>query len=158
MKKALLSGLGLLFLASMVSAQAMAAKAGGASTPDELRQRWVAAANAKDAAGLTALYTDDAMVMPSNAPTAKGRTAVQGVWKGLMDQGAHDITLTKVSGAMASDWGYEVGTYSAMFGTSQDKGKYMLSLKKGKDGKWLIQEDIFNSDMPCAAPAGAPAR
>ena len=153
MKKALLSGLGLLFLASMVSAQA-AAK--GASTPDELRQRWMAAANSKDAAGITALYTDEAMVMPSNAPTAKGRTAVQGVWKGLIDQGAHDVKLTKVGGAMAADWGYEVGTYSAMFGTSQDKGKYMLSLKKGKDGKWLIHEDIFNSDMPCPpAPASA---
>ena len=156
MKKALSSAIGILFLASMAAAQA-ASKAGGASTPDELRQRWVAAANAKDAAGLTALYTDDAMVMPSNAPTAKGRTAVQGVWKGLMDQGAHDITLTKVGGAQTNDWGYEVGTYSAMFGTSQDKGKYMLSLKKGKDGKWLIHEDIFNSDMPCA-PASAPAK
>jgi uncharacterized protein (TIGR02246 family) len=157
MKKALFSSLGLLFLASMVSAQAMAAKAGGASSPDEVRQRWVAAANAKDAAGLAALYTDDALLMPANTAAVKGRAAIQNSWKGMLDQGAHDISLKKVGGAQAADWGYEVGTYSAMFGTSPDKGKYMLSLKRGKDGKWLIHEDIFNSDMPCA-PATAPAK
>jgi uncharacterized protein (TIGR02246 family) len=156
MRKALFSGLGLLFLASMASAQAMAAK--GASTPDELRQRWVAAANAKDAAGLAALYTDDALLMPTNMASVKGRAAIQSSWKGMLDQGAHDISLKKVGGAQAADWGYEVGTYSAMFGTSPDKGKYMLSVKKGKDGKWLIHEDIFNSDMPCTPAPAAPAK
>lgn len=158
MRKALFSGLGLLFLATMVSAQAMAAKGGGASSPDEIRQRWVAAANSKDAAGLAGLYTDDALLMPSNMASVKGRAAIQASWKGMLDQGAHNVSLTRVSGAQAGEWGYEVGTYSAMFGNSPDKGKYMLSLKKGKDGKWLIQEDIFNSDMPCAAPPAAAAK
>jgi len=154
MKKALFSGIGLLLLAGMASAQAGGTKAAGGSSPDDVRQRWVAAANAKDAAGLAALYTEDAVLMPTNMASVKGRTAIQSSWKSMLDQGAHDVALTKTGGAMASDWGYEVGTYSAMFGSSPDKGKYMLSLKKGKDGKWMIHEDIFNSDMPCmAAPA-----
>ena len=155
MRKALFSGVAVLFLASMVSAQASGAKAaGGGSSADDVRQRWVAAANAKDAAGLAALYTEDAVLMPTNMASVKGRTAIQSSWKAMLDQGAHDVSLTKTGGAMAADWGYEVGTYSAMFGSSPDKGKYMLSLKKGKDGRWMIHEDIFNSDMPCmAAPA-----
>ena len=75
----------------------------------------------------------------------------------MLDQGAHDISFRRENWAARRrpTEGYGgIGTYSAMFGTSPDKGKYMLSLKKGKDGKWMIHEDIFNSDMPCApAPA-----
>ena len=153
MRKALLSVLGVLLFASFASAQGStkATKAGGAATPDELRERWAAAANAKDAAGIAALYMEDALLMPSNAPTAKGRVAIQAALQGMLEQGAHDISLSKVDGGMSGSWGYEAGTYGATFGTSKDKGKYLLTLKKGADGKWLIQDDIFNSDMPCAA-------
>ena len=56
MRKALFSGVAVLFLASMVSAQASGAKAaGGGSSADDVRQRWVAAENAKDAEGFAAL-------------------------------------------------------------------------------------------------------
>ena len=154
MRKALLSTLGLLLAAAVASAQATAAKAGGASTPDELRSRWTAAANAKDAAGIAALYMENALLMPPNAAAVKGRAAIQAFFQGMIDQGAHDITLGKVDGGTSGSWGYEAGTFAATFGTAKDAGKYLLSLKKGADGKWLIQDDIFNSDMPCApAPA-----
>ena len=133
MRKALLAGLCVLFVSSIAAAQAMAAK-GGASSPEDSRARWVAAANAKDAAGIAALYTDDAMLMPPNTAAVKSRTAIQAHWKGMLDQGAHDITLAKVAGGQSGDWAYEAGTYGAMFGTSPDKGKYLLTLKRARTG------------------------
>jgi uncharacterized protein (TIGR02246 family) len=121
-----------------------------------LRQAWVTGANAKDAAAVAALYTDDATLMAPNAPTSKGRAAIQSSWKNLLDQGARDVVLTPVRGGTSGNMGFEAGTYSFTMGPAgaqgfTDKGKYLMTVKKGADGKWRIQDDMFNSDLPCPA-------
>ncbi|HEY6050235.1 MAG TPA: nuclear transport factor 2 family protein, partial [Thermoanaerobaculia bacterium] len=125
MRKALFSALGVLLVAGVASAQAMGAKSGGAATPDELRTRWMAAANAKDGAGIAALYMENALLMPPNAAAVKGRAAIQAFFQGMIDQGAHDITLGKVDAGTSGSWAYEAGTYGATFGTTKDTGKYL---------------------------------
>jgi uncharacterized protein (TIGR02246 family) len=152
MSKAAIISVVFLLVAGISSAQS-ASKASGAATPDEIRQRWMAAGNAKDAAGVAALYADDAMVMPPNAAVVKGRAGIQSFWKGMLDQLASNVTLTRVGGWQGGDTGYEAGTYAAMMGTANDTGKYLITFKKGADGKWLITNDIFNSDLPCPPPA-----
>jgi len=152
-KVAIVSSLALL-LAAVSSAQ-MASKATGAGAGDEIRQKWMAAGNAKDAAAIAALYAEDAMVMPPNAAAVKGRAAIQAFWKGMVDQLGSKVTLTKVSGWQGGDTGYEAGTFAAMMGGVNDSGKYLIIFKKGADGKWLITNDIFNSDLPCPPPASA---
>jgi uncharacterized protein (TIGR02246 family) len=154
MRKAVIVSVVLLLLAGISTAQS-ASKAGGAATADEIRQRWMAAGNAKDAAGIAALYAEDAMVMPPNAAAVKGRAAIQSFWKGMVDQLGSNVTLTRVGGWQGGDTGYEAGTYAAMMGTVNDTGKYLITFKKGADGKWLITNDIFNSDLPCPPPAPA---
>ncbi len=154
MRKAVFTSVVFLLVTGLSSAQS-ASKAAGAATPDEIRQRWAAAANAKDAAGIAALYADDAMVMPPNGAAVSGRAGIQSFWKGMVDQLTGRVTLTRVGGWQGGDAGYEAGTYAAMMGTGNDTGKYLLTLKKGADGKWLINNDIFNSDLPCPPPAPA---
>ena len=138
-----------------ISSAQTASKAAGAGAADEIRQKWMAAANAKDAAAIAALYVEDAMVMPPNAEPVKGRAAIQTFWKGMVDSLASKVTLARVSGWQGGDTGYEAGTFSAKMGTMDDKGKYLITFKKGADGKWLIANDIFNSDLPCPPPAPA---
>jgi ketosteroid isomerase-like protein len=154
MRKVAIVSLVSLLLAGISSAQ-MASKAAGAGAADELRQKWMAAANAKDAAGIAALYAEDAMVMPANAAAVKGRAAIQSLWKGMVDQLGSNVTLTRVGGWQGGDTGYESGTFAAMMGGVNDTGKYLITFKKGADGKWLITNDIFNSDLPCPPPAPA---
>lgn len=151
MRKVAIVSLVSLLLAAFSSAQ-MASKA---AAGDEIRQKWMAAGNAKDAAAIAALYAEDAMVMPPNAAAVKGRAAIQAFWKGMVDQLGSKVTLTKVSGWQGGDTGYEAGTFAAMMGGVNDSGKYLISFKKGADGKWLITNDIFNSDLPCPPPAPA---
>jgi uncharacterized protein (TIGR02246 family) len=155
MRKSAIAASLLLLAAGLVSAQT--GTSAGAAAPaglTQIRQAFVTAANAKDAAALTALYTDDALLMPSNSPAVKGRAAIMAFWKGMLDQGARDVSLGWTAGALMSDSGYEAGTYTftmapASGQPASDKGKYLLTVKKGADGKWRINNDIFNSDLPC---------
>src|ERR1700738_4170546 len=128
MRKAVFTSVVFLLVTGISSAQ-NASKDAGAAPPDEIRHRWTAAATAKDAAGIAALYADDATVMPPNAAPVKGRAAIQSFWKGMVDQLTGKVTLARVGGWQGGDTGYEAGTYSAAMGTGTDTGKYLLTLK-----------------------------
>ena len=48
----------------------------------------------------------------------------------------------------SGDLGYSTGTYTATFGETTDKGKYVTIWRKQSDGSWKVVEDVFNSDLP----------
>ncbi len=155
MKKVVLLALAVVLIAAGLQALPAAKSSGDTSGLARLQTEWVAAANAKDSAKLAALYAENAVLMPPNAPMAKGRPAIQAVWKGMMDQNARDIVLTSIDRSVSGDLGYEAGTYTLNMGApggpvASDKGKYLMTVRRGPGGKWLIQNDIFNSDLPCS--------
>jgi ketosteroid isomerase-like protein len=117
-----------------------------------------AAVGRGDAAGLAALYTDDAVLMPPNHPAVNGRAAIQEFFKGMFAQGARNPKLMQTAAVGSGSAGYEVGTFEFDLGPAaapmHDKGKYIVGMKRSPNGKWLIADDIFNSDLPCPpAPA-----
>jgi uncharacterized protein (TIGR02246 family) len=153
-----------LLVAAAASAQVAAKKSAAAAAAEpsalvQLQKEWAAAANAKDSAKIASLYAEDAVLMPPNAPVVNGRAAIQAFWQGMLDQGARDISLATIAGSVSGDTGYEAGTYRLTMAVAggtpvSDNGKYLMTVQRGKDGKWLIRNDIFNSDLPCApAPA-----
>jgi uncharacterized protein (TIGR02246 family) len=114
---------------------------------------WAKQYNAGNAAGVTALYTDDAKAMPPNSDFATGKAGITAVWQGMMDSGAKSGKLTTVEVMGSGDSAVEVGTYEVMDkdGKTLDKGKYMVHWKK-VGSAWKLHRDIWNSSMP-AAPA-----
>ena len=59
---------------------------------------------------------------------------------------------------MIGDVAYEVGTYKQSLmamtggGMSDDKGKYIVLLKKDASGAWVITHAMYNTDIPLPAP------
>jgi hypothetical protein len=55
---------------------------------------------------------------------------------------------------VSGDLGWEWNTFTVtdQTGATVDTGKYVTVYAR-RDGKWLIVRDIWNSDMPPAAPA-----
>jgi uncharacterized protein (TIGR02246 family) len=117
-----------------------------------------AAVGRGDAAGLAALYTEDAVVMPPNHPAVNGRAAIQEFFTGMLAQGVRNMKLAQTTVTGSGSTGYEVGSYEFDLGPAgapvHDKGKYIVGMKRSASGKWLIAHDIFNSDLP-APPAPA---
>ena len=117
--------------------------------------RWLQLVKAKDAAAIASLYAEDGAVMPPNAPSGKGRTAIQKTWASMMQTPGFDLTFVpeQIIVSSSGDMALDRGTYRlaiAPNGTATtDSGKYVVVWRK-IGSEWKAAADIFNSDLPAS--------
>ncbi|MGA7411773.1 MAG: DUF4440 domain-containing protein, partial [Bryobacteraceae bacterium] len=115
------------------------------------------AAADRDLDATISYYSDDASLLPPNAPIATGNHAIRAVWAPLLTPDASvSWKATTVDVARSGDLGYLVGVYQLTTKGPQgkpvtDNGKLVEVWKKQADGKWKAVADIFNSDSPLSA-------
>jgi len=125
----------------------------------ELEAAWVAAAAAKDVDKTVAPYAADAVVYAPNAPASTTKDAIRTAWKEMLAPGSSTSwKVSKVEVAKSGDLAYVTGTYEdartdASGKAVKDTGKLVAIYKKQADGNWKVVVDIWNSDLPAAAPA-----
>ena len=124
----------------------------------DLDGQWSAAAGAKDLDKTVSSYSDDAIVMPPNAPAARTKEAIRKLWQDLIASPGFVISwkATKIEVAKSGDLACLSGTYEfAMNDASgkpvNDHGKYVEVWEKQADGKWKCGTDIWNSDLPATS-------
>lgn len=96
---------------------------------------------AGDAAALASLFAEDGFVLAEGRPPVKGRAAIQ---KAYTHPGS-PLSLRAIAYASDGDVGYIIGGYVDELG-QPDEGKFTLTLRKGRDGRWLIVSDMDNSN------------
>ena len=113
-------------------------------------QKWMAAVEQGDAAGMAALYTRNAQLLPTNSDFVSGSEAIQTFWQGVMDMGIKQAHLETVEAEGMGNTAYEVGKYTLYADEGQivDHGKYVVIWKQ-EDGQWKLHTDIWNTS---AAP------
>ena len=119
---------------------------------------WMAAYIAGNADRIIALYADDAVVMPPDAPAAKGHAAIRDfITKDMATTKAAGVTLKDMSSetGTSGDLGWHAGRFAVVTpdGTTVATGKYAEIWQRTK-GTWRIIQDIWNNDAP--APAATP--
>jgi len=104
-----------------------------------------------DAAGLAALYTEDAQFLPPNSDFVKGRQAIQATFQAFMDMGVKAVKLETLEVEGYGDTASEVGTYTLEGGDGQilDQGKFLV-IWKLEAGQWKLHRDMINSSMPAS--------
>jgi ketosteroid isomerase-like protein len=122
--------------------------------------QWSKAAGAKDLDKTVSFYSEDANVLPPNAPIATTKEAIRKVWKDLFDSPGAAISwkAVKVEVAKSGDIGFVSGTYEATMNDASGKpvterGKYVEVWEKQANGTWKCGKDIWNSDAPASAAA-----
>ena len=125
---------------------------------------WASAATAGDAAGITALYTDDAYVLIPGMDLVHGSAEIESSFRSWFDQVTIEevtIDVEHVDVAESGDIAYVVGTYSDR-GTTADgtaiaeSGKF-AAVFENVDGEWLMVVDGWNAGAAGEADAGADA-
>ena len=109
---------------------------------------------------VSALYAEDAVLMPPTAPTATGPTAIRRYFESDKAQFSafgytQFVPANTVEVRVSGNLGYRWGRYSVKdkSGATVDTGKWLEVWQKA-DGKWQIIRDLWNSDtLPLLMPA-----
>ena len=108
---------------------------------DRVLRDYETAWTAKDAARLAKLFAEDGYVLPGGSPPVKGRAAIETFYTGH----GGPLFLRAIAFATEGKVGYIIGGYTGTAGSADD-GKFTLTLRKGSDGRWLINSDMDNSN------------
>ena len=130
---------------------------GSGTLPEETMAAWEQAYNNGDAAGVAAVYSEDALVMAPNTPVIQGRAAIEKFMTDGFAQGPSMISIKTDESVTHGDDGVRRGTYrvTTKEGQEIEVGKFVEIWKKNA-GKWELRVDIWNTDAPPPTPA-APA-
>mgnify|MGYP004705430153 CR=1 FL=1 len=124
----------------------------------DMHAQLLKAYNSRDAAGVAALYTDDAILMPPNAATVKSKIAVGDFMRQTLVPPMNSMLLNVSETQVSGDYAFSTGYYTVLRadGTTLDRGKFVEILQHETEG-WRIFRDIYNSDMAAPTMDMAPA-
>ncbi len=160
----------LLFLATTAFAcQPADTSASAKQAIDAANAQWARLTSTGHADSIAEFYTADAVIMPPNMATVHGKDAIRAFFA-TMNTGPHaTLTLRGESvvgnGPLAVErgrwhWAWPTGAPLPPGTPAADSGKYIVRWAQ-QNGKWLIVDDIWNSDSPLPTappPPPAPAR
>src|SRR5215211_3717114 len=113
---------------------------------DAVNAKWMELFNKGDFAGVTQLYTEDAIALPPGSGMVKGRAAIGAMWKGMAEQVSDPHVMALDVKAMGPSAAREIGIFSLKTKgpTPQEvSGKYLVVWEKvGND--WKLATDIWN--------------
>lgn len=113
-------------------------------------KKWVETYNQNDWEGLAALFMPDAILMPPNGLAVQGREAIASWEKANETSFRIAFKVEAIEGR--GDVAYVRGR-SCVFipdgtgGYGVDVGKFLEVRKQHSNGQWLIEADIFNSNL-----------
>lgn len=121
---------------------------------DRVRDVHVRALNSGDAGAWTALFAEDGVQMPPNAPANVGKERI-GHWSaGLLGAFRVRFGLEVDEVRVLGDWAFERGDYTinlepgAEGPSIEDHGKYVTIYRKDGGNHWQMARDIWNSSEP----------
>ncbi|HEX2208708.1 MAG TPA: DUF4440 domain-containing protein [Longimicrobium sp.] len=152
---AFFAALALTFAApAVVAAQEEApAQLPSATLPPEIERvlrDYEAGWRAGDEAALAALFTEDGFILQNGRPPVRGRASIQQAYA----NSSGPLRLRALEYAADGSVGWIVGAFGYGEGDA-DMGKFVLALRRGADGRWMIAADIDNGNQMPRRPSQA---
>ena len=114
---------------------------------DRVLRDYEVAWKAGDGARLATLFTEDGFVLNNGSLPVQGRGKIAQ----MLTQPGGDLQLRAFAYSTSDSVGYIIGGYRYPQ-TTGPGGKYILTLRRGADGRWLIAADMENSSSSPRRP------
>ena len=133
---------------------------------DAADAKWARLTAAGHADSLADLYHANGVMLPPNMPPVRGRDAIRGFMTLMNSMSSPPPVLTVradsvwAQGALALELGrwnfaWAAGAKRPPGAPAADSGKYMVRWVN-ENGRWLMVQDIWNSDLPLPMVAASP--
>ena len=137
------------------SQPATPAQLASASLPpdlDAVLRDYESAWRSGDASKVAALFSTDGFVLQNGRAAVRGREAIAQAYAG---QAGGELRLRALAYAAVDTVGFIIGAYS--YGNAPgDIGKFTLTLRRPRAGKWEIFSDMDNGNQPRRQGAPSP--
>lgn len=113
-----------------------------------VRSEYVAAVNARDAGGASALYAPDALALFGEAQILRGAAALGGRLESGFDRPARTVTLVPRRFSTSEDIAWETGTFTSVSSNEEApavEGAYVTVYSRGADRRWRIAMEVRTS-------------
>ena len=144
-------------LAALCACKPADTTAGAKQAINAANAQWPRLTSTGHADSLAEFYAADAVIMPPNMATMRGKDAIKTFFAALNTMDPRpSLTLRSErvvgSGAMAVEtgrwtWTFPAGAKPPAGMPAADSGKYIVHWEQ-QNGKWLMVDDIWNSDSP----------
>ena len=134
---------------------------------DAANASWPRLTSTGHADSLADVYTADAVMMPPNMATVHGRDSIRAFFAVMNSMKGITLALKAETVWGSGDAATEMGRWTWTWAADAkrppgvppvDSGKYLVRWVQ-QNGRWLIAQDIWNSDLPAPMPAApAPAK
>jgi len=132
---------------------------------DAANAQWPRLTSTGHADSIAEFYAADAVIMPPNMATMKGKDAIKAFFATMNTMDPKPILTLQAeavhgTGAMAMErgrwhWAYPAGAKLPPGTPAADSGKYIVHWMQ-QNGKWLMVDDVWNSDSPLPMPPAPP--
>lgn len=122
--------------------------------PETAAREWETARNSGDADAMAAVHTEDAQILPPNAPVVEGRAAIRTFFRNVFESRAAPADFDERDIIVFGRYTYRQGNYSVPLPDgSVEYGKF-IQLWKNVDGVWKLHRQMWSRNgPPLAAPA-----
>jgi ketosteroid isomerase-like protein len=103
---------------------------------------------ARDAAALARLFLEDGFILQNGKPPVRGREPIREAYS----KSGGPLYLRALAYSVDGTTGYIIGAYSGAE-NAPDSGKFILALRRGTDGRWLIAADMDNANRRASPPS-----
>jgi len=107
--------------------------------------------SAKNAAGIAAIYADDACILMPGRPVVKNKSEILAFWQAALEGPVQAIALNTANVEVSGDLAYAFGTNTITLKPAgeaprEEKGKYVVVYRHESAGGWRIVADSYSND------------